>query len=101
MWDDVELLTSDDTGSGQLSIQSRQECGSALYQMNTLVKITSSKKVLSNPELNAYNLSDGCVLVADRTVVVLDNICQSLQMFIHFGEFPAEARNYGSLRQMK
>ncbi|KAG8146029.1 hypothetical protein E2320_012452 [Naja naja] len=84
MWDDVELLTSDDTGSGQLSIQSRQECGSALYQMNTLVKITSSKKVLSNPELNAYNLSDGCVLVADRTVVVLDNICQSLQMFIHF-----------------
>uniref|UniRef100_A0A8C5RXK1 Kinetochore associated 1 n=1 Tax=Laticauda laticaudata TaxID=8630 RepID=A0A8C5RXK1_LATLA len=84
MWDDVELLTSDDTGSGQLSITSRQECGSALYQMNTLVKITSSKKVLSNPELNAYNLSDGCVLVADRTVVVLDNICQSLQMFIHF-----------------
>ncbi|XP_070807447.1 kinetochore-associated protein 1 [Pituophis catenifer annectens] len=84
MWDDVELLTSDDTGSGQLSICSRQECGSALYQMNTLVKITSSQKVLSNPELNAYSLSDGCVLVADRTVAVLDNICQSLQMFIHF-----------------
>ncbi|XP_025018823.1 kinetochore-associated protein 1 [Python bivittatus] len=84
MWDDVELLTSDDTGSGQLSIHSRQECGSALYQMSTLVKITSSQKVLSNPALNAYSLNDGCVLVADRTVVVLDNICQSLQMFIHF-----------------
>lgn len=45
MWDNVELLMSDDTGSGQLSISSRQECGSALYQMNTLVKITSSQKV--------------------------------------------------------
>ncbi|XP_058014189.1 kinetochore-associated protein 1 [Ahaetulla prasina] len=84
MWDDIELLTSDDTGSGHLNICSRQECGSALYQMNTLVKITSSQKVLSNPELNAYNLSDGCVLVADRMVAVLDNICQSLQMFLHF-----------------
>ncbi|XP_029139870.1 kinetochore-associated protein 1 [Protobothrops mucrosquamatus] len=84
MWDNVELLISDDTGSGQLSISSRQECGSALYQMNTLLKMTSSQKVLSNPELNAYCLNDGCVLVADRTVVALDNICQTLQMFIHF-----------------
>ncbi|XP_032084708.1 kinetochore-associated protein 1 [Thamnophis elegans] len=84
MWDNVELLTSDDTGSGQLNIGSRQECGSALYQMNTLVKITSSQKVFSNPELKAYSLSDGCLLAVDRTVVVLDNVCQSLQMFIPF-----------------
>ncbi|XP_039218490.1 kinetochore-associated protein 1 isoform X3 [Crotalus tigris] len=84
MWDNVELLMSEDTGSGQLSISSRQECGSALYQMNTLLKMTSSQKVLSNPELNACCLNDGCVLVADRTVVALDNICQTLQMFIHF-----------------
>uniref|UniRef100_A0ABM5F2B4 Kinetochore-associated protein 1 isoform X2 n=1 Tax=Pogona vitticeps TaxID=103695 RepID=A0ABM5F2B4_9SAUR len=84
MWDDVELLASDDTGSGRLSIQSRQESGRALYQINTLVKITSSERVSSNPELYACNSSDGCVLVADRTVVVLDNICQSLQMFVQF-----------------
>lgn len=50
-------------------------------------------QVLSNPELNAYCLNDGCVLVADRMVVALDNICQTLKMFIHFGEFPAGARN--------
>ncbi|XP_063000381.1 kinetochore-associated protein 1 [Elgaria multicarinata webbii] len=84
MWDDVELLASDDTGSGQLRLHSRQECGSALYQMNTLLKVTSSEKVLSNPELYASSSSDGCVLVADRTVVVLDDICQSLRMFIQF-----------------
>ncbi|XP_033030279.1 kinetochore-associated protein 1 [Lacerta agilis] len=84
MWDTVELLVCDDTGSGQLNLHSRQECGSALYQINTLVKITSSEKVLSNPKLYGCSSSDGCVLVADRTVVVLDNICQSLKMFLQF-----------------
>ncbi|XP_053135702.1 kinetochore-associated protein 1 isoform X2 [Hemicordylus capensis] len=84
MWDDVELLASDDTGSGQLGIHSRQEYGSALYQMHALIKVTSSEKVLSNPKLYACNSNDGCVLVADRTVVVLDNICRSLRMFAQF-----------------
>ncbi|XP_060125558.1 kinetochore-associated protein 1 isoform X2 [Zootoca vivipara] len=84
MWDTVELLVCDDTGSGQLNLHSRQECGSALYQINTLVKITSSEKVLSNPKLYGCSSNDGCVLVADRTAVVLDNICQSLKMFLQF-----------------
>ncbi|XP_061458335.1 kinetochore-associated protein 1 isoform X2 [Rhineura floridana] len=84
MWDDVELLAYDDTGSGQLSLHSRLECGSTLYQINALIKVTSSEKILSNPKLYGHNSSDGCVLVADRTVVVLDNICQSLQMFLQF-----------------
>uniref|UniRef100_A0A674JS58 Kinetochore associated 1 n=1 Tax=Terrapene triunguis TaxID=2587831 RepID=A0A674JS58_9SAUR len=84
MWNCIELLTNDDTGSGRLNIGSRQECGTALYQENTLVKITSSEKVLCNPKLYACNSSDGCIIVADRSVALLDSICQSFQMHIQF-----------------
>uniref|UniRef100_A0A452H6M2 Uncharacterized protein n=1 Tax=Gopherus agassizii TaxID=38772 RepID=A0A452H6M2_9SAUR len=84
MWNDIELLTNDDTGSGRLNIGSRQECGTALYQEDTLVKITSSEKVLCNPKLYACNSSDGCIIVADRSVALLDSICQSFQMHIQF-----------------
>ncbi|XP_037734530.1 kinetochore-associated protein 1 isoform X3 [Chelonia mydas] len=84
MWNDIELLTNDDTGSGRLNIGSRQECGTALYQEDTLVKITSSEKVLLNPKLYACNSSDGCIIVADRSVSLLDSICQSFQMHIQF-----------------
>ncbi|EMP37117.1 Kinetochore-associated protein 1 [Chelonia mydas] len=84
MWNDIELLTNDDTGSGRLNICSRQECGTALYQEDTLVKITSSEKVLLNPKLYACNSSDGCIIVADRSVSLLDSICQSFQMHIQF-----------------
>uniref|UniRef100_A0A674J5A3 Uncharacterized protein n=1 Tax=Terrapene triunguis TaxID=2587831 RepID=A0A674J5A3_9SAUR len=84
MWNYIELLTNDDTGSGRLNIGSRQECGTVLYQENTLVKITSSEKVLCNPKLYACNSSDGCIIVADRSVALLDSICQSFQMHIQF-----------------
>uniref|UniRef100_A0A8C3SHY4 Kinetochore associated 1 n=1 Tax=Chelydra serpentina TaxID=8475 RepID=A0A8C3SHY4_CHESE len=84
MWNDIELLTNDDTGSGRLNIGSRQECGTALYQEDTLVKITSSEKVLFNPKLYACNSSDGCIIVADRSVALLDSVCQSFQMYIQF-----------------
>uniref|UniRef100_A0A8C8RMP3 Kinetochore associated 1 n=1 Tax=Pelusios castaneus TaxID=367368 RepID=A0A8C8RMP3_9SAUR len=84
MWNDIELLTNDDTGSGRISIGSKQECGTALYQVDTLVKITSSEKVLINPKLYAFNSSDGCIIVADRSVALLDSICQSFQMHIQF-----------------
>ncbi|TFK14050.1 ankyrin repeat domain-containing protein 65 [Platysternon megacephalum] len=84
MWNYIELLTNDDTGSGRLNIGSRQECGTALYQEDTLVKITSSEKVLCNPKLYACSSSDGCIIVADRSVALLDSICQSFQMHIQF-----------------
>ncbi|XP_048370143.1 kinetochore-associated protein 1 [Sphaerodactylus townsendi] len=67
MWDDIELF--DDTGTLNVGTQ---EYGSAFYQVNTLVKISSSEKVLSNPKLQASNLSDSFTLVADTSVVVLD-----------------------------
>ncbi|KAF4011769.1 hypothetical protein G4228_004085 [Cervus hanglu yarkandensis] len=43
MWNDIELLTNDDTGSGNLSVGSREEHGTALYQVDLLAKISSEK----------------------------------------------------------
>uniref|UniRef100_A0A6I8NYR3 Kinetochore associated 1 n=1 Tax=Ornithorhynchus anatinus TaxID=9258 RepID=A0A6I8NYR3_ORNAN len=85
MWNEIELLTSDDTGNGCLSIGSREEHGTALYQVDTLVKISSSEKVSFNPKLRACNSSDGCTVVADQSVTLLDSSCQALRLHLQFG----------------
>ncbi|XP_007489958.2 kinetochore-associated protein 1 isoform X1 [Monodelphis domestica] len=83
MWDDIELLTSDDTGSGCLSIGSGEEHGTTLYQVDTLVKISSEKASFS-PKLHACSSSDGFVIVVDQSVTLFDNICRSLQLHLQF-----------------
>uniref|UniRef100_A0A8C2VSX5 Kinetochore associated 1 n=1 Tax=Chinchilla lanigera TaxID=34839 RepID=A0A8C2VSX5_CHILA len=83
MWNDIELLTSDDTGSGYLSVDSRKENGAALYQVDLLAKISSEKASL-NPKIQAWSLSDGFVVVADQSVILLDSICKSLQLQLIF-----------------
>lgn len=45
MWNDIELLANDDTGNEQLAVGIGHECGTALYQVDTLLQITSSEKV--------------------------------------------------------
>uniref|UniRef100_H9G5N1 Kinetochore associated 1 n=1 Tax=Anolis carolinensis TaxID=28377 RepID=H9G5N1_ANOCA len=40
--------------------------------------------VSSNPELYSCKLRDGCLVVADRAVLLLDDICQSLRLFLQF-----------------
>lgn len=45
MWNDIELLANDDTGGVQLPVGLGHECGTALYQVDTLLQITSSEKV--------------------------------------------------------
>uniref|UniRef100_A0A8C4TIZ8 Kinetochore associated 1 n=1 Tax=Erpetoichthys calabaricus TaxID=27687 RepID=A0A8C4TIZ8_ERPCA len=84
MWNDVELLTNDDTGSARLCIDSRHECGIALYQVDTLVKVSSSELVSSNPKLYATSKPNGCVIVADKSVMLLDQNCQSILMQLQF-----------------
>ncbi|XP_062446334.1 kinetochore-associated protein 1 [Rhea pennata] len=84
MWNDIELLANDDTGSERLSVGLGQECGTALYQVDTLVQITSSEKVSVNPQLYACSSRDGSIIVVDRSVVLLDSTGQSLQMHIQF-----------------
>uniref|UniRef100_A0A8C3EVG8 Kinetochore associated 1 n=1 Tax=Corvus moneduloides TaxID=1196302 RepID=A0A8C3EVG8_CORMO len=43
MWNDIELLLNDDTG--QLLVGLGHNCGTALYQVDTRLQITSSEKV--------------------------------------------------------
>ncbi|NXW33068.1 KNTC1 protein, partial [Phaetusa simplex] len=84
MWNDIELLTNDDTGSMQLPVCLGRECGTALYQVDTLLQITSSEKVSVNPQLHGCNSRDGSIIVVDRSVVLLDSTAQSLQVHIQF-----------------
>ncbi|NXY53050.1 KNTC1 protein, partial [Callaeas wilsoni] len=82
MWNDVELLLNDDTG--QLPVGLGHECGTALYQVDTLLQITSSEKVSVNPQLHARSSRDGSVVVVDRSVALLDSTGLSLLMHIQF-----------------
>uniref|UniRef100_A0A8D0F9V6 Kinetochore associated 1 n=1 Tax=Strix occidentalis caurina TaxID=311401 RepID=A0A8D0F9V6_STROC len=84
MWNDIELLANDDTGKEQLPVGLGHECGTALYQVDTLLQITSSEKVSVNPQLYACNSRDGSIIVVDRSVALLDSTGQSLQMHIQF-----------------
>ncbi|NXP14921.1 KNTC1 protein, partial [Thinocorus orbignyianus] len=84
MWNDIELLTSDDTVTGQLPVGLGHECGTALYQVDTLLQITSSEKVSINPQLQACSSRDGSIIVVDRSVALLDSTRQSLQMHVQF-----------------
>ena len=56
MWNDVELLTNEDTNTIRLYNDniSRDESSSGLYQVDTLVKISTPEKV-NKPETITYN----------------------------------------------
>ncbi|KAM7034603.1 kinetochore-associated protein 1 isoform 1-T3 [Acridotheres tristis] len=82
MWNDIELLLNDDTG--QLPVGLGHECGTALYQVDTLLQITSSEKVSVNPQLHACSSRDGSIVVVDRSVALLDSTGLSLLMHIQF-----------------
>ncbi|NWV05115.1 KNTC1 protein, partial [Ptilonorhynchus violaceus] len=82
MWNDIELLLNDDTG--QLPVGLGHECGTALYQVDTLLQITSSEKVSVNPQLQARNSRDGSIVVVDKSVALLDSSGLSLQLHIQF-----------------
>lgn len=84
MWSDVELLTNDDTGNARLNLETRKESGAALYQVDTIVKISSSVTVSVCPELLAYSSTDGCVVVVDQAVLIMDQICQSVLLQLQF-----------------
>ncbi|NXG19520.1 KNTC1 protein, partial [Grallaria varia] len=85
MWNDIELLVSDDTGSVQLPVGLGQECGTALYQVDTLLQVTSSEKVSVNPQLQGCSSRDGSiVVVVDRSVSLLDSTRLSLLLHVQF-----------------
>lgn len=45
MWSDIELLTNEDTNTVRLSSVSKEENASGLYQVDTLVKISTANEV--------------------------------------------------------
>ncbi|XP_077416372.1 LOW QUALITY PROTEIN: kinetochore-associated protein 1 [Vanacampus margaritifer] len=85
MWKDVELLVNDDSGTVRFGTGSvsAEKNGSSLYQVDTLVKVSSSE-VQSDPQLYAINGSNWSILVADKTVVLFDQSCQSVLLLLHF-----------------
>lgn len=44
-WSDVELLTNEDTNTVRFGNVSREESDSGLYQLDTLVKISTANEV--------------------------------------------------------
>uniref|UniRef100_A0A8C9TIM5 Kinetochore associated 1 n=1 Tax=Scleropages formosus TaxID=113540 RepID=A0A8C9TIM5_SCLFO len=103
MWNDVELLANDDTSTVRVSFDLRRECGSALYQVDNLVKLSCSEKVLHNPDLYASYASNYIVVVADRTVVLFDYNFQSVLLDVdtvavcHRGQFLLVGERNGNL----
>lgn len=47
-WSDVELLTNEDTNTVRFGSVSREENGSGLYQVDTLVKISTANEVMND-----------------------------------------------------
>uniref|UniRef100_A0AAR2K3S5 RZZ complex subunit KNTC1/ROD C-terminal domain-containing protein n=1 Tax=Pygocentrus nattereri TaxID=42514 RepID=A0AAR2K3S5_PYGNA len=82
MWNNVELLINEDTNTVRLSSDS--EHGSALYQVDTLVRISPSEKVPSNPRIYASNNQNCCLVVADATVVLFDPSFQTVLAHLYF-----------------
>ncbi|XP_073716353.1 kinetochore-associated protein 1 isoform X1 [Misgurnus anguillicaudatus] len=84
MWNNVELLLNEDTNTVRLYSDAEQESTNALYQVDTLVKISSSEKVLSNPKVYAFSNPNCNVVVADTAVVLFDPAFQTVLIHLYF-----------------
>ncbi|KAE8292194.1 Kinetochore-associated protein 1 Rough deal-like protein [Larimichthys crocea] len=84
MWSDVELLTNEDTNTVRLGSVSREESGSGLYQVDTLVKISTANEVQTDPHLCSSSGSNWSIVVADRTVILFDQSYQTILLLLHF-----------------
>ncbi|XP_043096489.1 kinetochore-associated protein 1 isoform X3 [Puntigrus tetrazona] len=84
MWNQVELLLNEDTNTIRLYSDVEQESGNALYQVDTLVKLSSSEKVVSNPKVYAFSTTNCCIIVADTAVVLFDPGFQTVLNHFYF-----------------
>ncbi|XP_007572204.1 kinetochore-associated protein 1 [Poecilia formosa] len=83
-WSDVELLTNEDTNTVRLDSVSGEEHGSGLYQVDTLVKISSFDKVPADPQLFSFGSSNWSIVVIDKTVILFDQNYQTILLLLHF-----------------
>uniref|UniRef100_A0A8C4EAU2 Kinetochore associated 1 n=1 Tax=Dicentrarchus labrax TaxID=13489 RepID=A0A8C4EAU2_DICLA len=84
MWSDVELLTNEDTNTVRIGSVSREENGSGLYQVDTLVKISTANEVQADPCLSSSSGSNWSIVVADKTVILFDQSYQTILLLLHF-----------------
>ncbi|XP_041792351.1 kinetochore-associated protein 1 isoform X1 [Chelmon rostratus] len=84
MWSDVELLTNEDTNTVRFGSVSREENGSGLYQVDTLVKISTANEVQADPRLSSSSGSNWSIVVADKTVILFDQSYQTILLLLHF-----------------
>ncbi|XP_071339118.1 kinetochore-associated protein 1 isoform X1 [Trachinotus anak] len=84
MWSDVELLTNEDTNTVRLGNVSREESGSGLYQVDTLVKISTASEVQTDPRLSSCSGSNWSIVVADKTVILFDQSYQTILLLLNF-----------------
>uniref|UniRef100_A0A3Q3BL23 Kinetochore associated 1 n=1 Tax=Kryptolebias marmoratus TaxID=37003 RepID=A0A3Q3BL23_KRYMA len=76
-WSDVELLANEDTNTVRFDSVSKGENGSGLYQLDTLVKISSASQVISH---SVYTT----IVVVDKTVILFDQSYQTILLLLHF-----------------
>ncbi|TRY91813.1 hypothetical protein DNTS_012445, partial [Danionella cerebrum] len=84
MWSNVELLLNEDTGTARLCAEAEQESGSALYQVDTLVRISSSQQVVCKPQVYSSSTAACCLIVVDTAVVLLDPGLQTVLIHLYF-----------------
>lgn len=84
MWNNVELLLNEDTNTVRLCNDVEQESGNALYQVDNLVKISSSEKVVSKPNVYASSTPNCCIIVVDTAVVLFDPGFQTVLIHLYF-----------------
>ncbi|XP_056314738.1 kinetochore-associated protein 1 [Danio aesculapii] len=84
MWNNVELLLNEDTNTVRLYNDVEQESGNALYQVDNLVKISSSEKVVSKPNVYASSTPNCCIIVVDTAVVLFDPSFQTVLIHLYF-----------------
>ncbi|XP_041855994.1 kinetochore-associated protein 1 isoform X1 [Melanotaenia boesemani] len=84
MWSDVELLTNEDTNTVRFDSVSKEENGSSLYQVDTLVKISAVNQVQADPRIFSCSGSNWSIVVVDKTVILFDQFYQTILLLLHF-----------------
>ncbi|XP_034396520.1 kinetochore-associated protein 1 isoform X2 [Cyclopterus lumpus] len=84
IWSDVELLTNEDTNNVRFGSASKEENGSGLYQVDTLVNISTANEVETDPRLSSSSGSNWNIVVADKTVILFDQNYQTILLHLHF-----------------
>ncbi|XP_057687174.1 kinetochore-associated protein 1 [Corythoichthys intestinalis] len=84
MWNDVELLVNEDSATVRFGSAAETEGnGSSLYQVDTLVKVSSGEAATAG-HFYCINGTNWGLLVADQTLILFEGNYQSILLLLHF-----------------